>query len=73
MYLESGFPETTRDRLKSLGHQLAQDPGGFGGYQGETVAASIKQRLQFQAEVVLVPVGTLPRFEMKSKRLVREA
>ena len=39
----------------------------------ENVAAAIKQRLQFQAEVMLVPSGSLPRFEMKAKRLVREA
>lgn len=38
----------------------------------ETVAATIKQRLQFQAEIQIVPSGTLPRFEMKAKRLVRE-
>ena len=38
----------------------------------ETIAATIKQRLQFQAEVTLVPIGTLPRFEMKARRLVRE-
>jgi phenylacetate-CoA ligase len=36
----------------------------------ETIAATIKQRLQFQAEVTLVPGGTLPRFEMKAKRVV---
>ena len=39
----------------------------------EGVAAAIKQRLQFQPEVTLVAVGTLPRFEMKAKRLVRES
>ena len=39
----------------------------------EGVAAAIKQRLQFQPEVTLVTVGTLPRFEMKAKRLVRES
>ena len=38
----------------------------------EHVTATIKQRLQFHAEVQLVPCGTLPRFEMKAKRLVRE-
>lgn len=37
-----------------------------------TLGKAIKERLQFQAEVVLVPVGSLPRFEMKAKRLVRE-
>ena len=34
VYLERGFPIETRDKLKSLGHQVANDPGGFGGYQG---------------------------------------
>jgi phenylacetate-CoA ligase len=38
----------------------------------DSVAAAIKQQLQFQAEVHSVPTGTLPRFEMKAKRLVRE-
>jgi len=38
----------------------------------ENITATIKQRLQFQAEVKLVPLGTLPQFEMKAKRLVRE-
>ena len=36
------------------------------------LAKTIKVRLQFQAEVVVVPVGVLPRFEMKARRLVRE-
>lgn len=36
------------------------------------VSKTIKERLQFQAEVVVVPCGSLPRFEMKAKRLVRE-
>ena len=36
------------------------------------LAKTIKERLQFQAEVVVVPVGVLPRFEMKARRLVRE-
>lgn len=34
VYLESGFPSATRERLKALGHKTADDPGGFGGYQG---------------------------------------
>ena len=34
VYLESGFPSATRERLKELGHKVADDPGGFGGYQG---------------------------------------
>jgi phenylacetate-CoA ligase len=39
---------------------------------GDRLSKAIKQRLQFQAEVIVVPVGTLPRWEMKAKRLVRE-
>ena len=34
VYLESGFPAETRDRLRQLGHTIAEDRGGFGGYQG---------------------------------------
>ena len=34
VYLESGFPQTTRERLQQLGHKVQTDPGGFGGYQG---------------------------------------
>jgi phenylacetate-CoA ligase len=40
---------------------------------GPRLARAIKERLQFQAEVVVVPVGSLPRFEMKASRLVRES
>jgi phenylacetate-CoA ligase len=36
------------------------------------LANTIKERLQFQAEVSVVPTGSLPRFEMKANRLVRE-
>lgn len=34
VYLESGFPESTRERLKQLGHLVKEDKGSFGGYQG---------------------------------------
>lgn len=36
------------------------------------VGQVIKDRLNFQAEIITVAAGTLPRFEMKSRRLVRE-
>jgi phenylacetate-CoA ligase len=36
------------------------------------VGRAIKDRLNFVAEVVCVPVGSLPRFELKGRRLVRE-
>jgi phenylacetate-CoA ligase len=38
----------------------------------DNLTATIKQRLQFQAEIKFVPAGTLPRFEMKARRLVHE-
>lgn len=36
------------------------------------VNRQIKDRLQFQAEVTVVPPNSLPRFELKGKRFVRE-
>ncbi|HEY0981234.1 MULTISPECIES: phenylacetate--CoA ligase family protein [unclassified Schlesneria] len=39
----------------------------------ESISATIKQKLQFHAEVKLVPFESLPRFEMKARRLVRES
>lgn len=36
------------------------------------VGRAIKDRLNFVAEVVCVPCGSLPRFELKGRRLVRE-
>lgn len=37
------------------------------------VSKAIKSRLNFEAEVVAVPSGTLPRFELKGRRFVRRA
>lgn len=36
------------------------------------VAAAVQQALSFRADVVQVPPGTLPRFELKAKRFVRK-
>ena len=33
VYLETGFPLETVNKLSSMGHRLGSDPGGFGGYQ----------------------------------------
>jgi gamma-glutamyltranspeptidase/glutathione hydrolase len=33
VYLESGFPQETINKLRSMGHRLGVDPGGYGGYQ----------------------------------------
>lgn len=38
----------------------------------ERVSAAVRRELLFRAEVVLAPVGSLPRFEMKARRLVRK-
>jgi phenylacetate-CoA ligase len=35
------------------------------------IGANIRDRWHFQAEIVAVPPGTLPRFEMKARRFVR--
>jgi phenylacetate-CoA ligase len=37
----------------------------------ERVGRTLQETLSFKADVVGVPVGTLPRFEMKAKRFVR--
>ena len=52
--------------------ELEPQPGTETATLAETIAATIKQRLQFQAEVILGPAGTLPRFEMKARRIVHE-
>jgi phenylacetate-CoA ligase len=35
------------------------------------IGETIKARWHFQAEIVAVPTGSLPRFEMKGRRFVR--
>ena len=63
-------------RVREMQHirlEMEPQPGIDAETLAQNVAATIKQRLQFQAEVTLVPAGSLPRFEMKAKRLVRES
>ena len=74
------FPSVAEFRIVVTRHremlhvrlELEPDPQSDTATLLENVTATIKQRLQFQAEVKLVPSGSLPRFEMKAKRLVRE-
>ena len=74
------FPDVTEfrivvTRLREMQHirlELEPQPGIDTESLAQNVAATIKQKLQFQAEVTVVPTGSLPRFEMKAKRLVRE-
>jgi len=44
----------------------------FGSHLAERVSQAIREELLFRAEVAEVPPGTLPRFEMKAKRIVHE-
>ena len=41
------------------------------GNLAQQVGREIKDRLSFQAEITVVPPGTLPRFELKGRRFVR--
>lgn len=74
------FPQVIEFRIVVTRHremphvrlELEPDPQSIIPDLADTIAATIKQRLQFQAEIQIVPSGTLPRFEMKAKRLVRE-
>ncbi len=58
--------EPSDDRARSAGTLAA----------GETlarkVARAVQDRLLFRADVALVEPGTLPRFELKARRLIRE-
>ncbi|MEX2285745.1 MAG: AMP-binding protein [Planctomycetaceae bacterium] len=39
----------------------------------QTLSRAVKDRLNFQAEIIAVPADTLPRFELKGRRFVRES
>lgn len=75
-----GFPDVAEHRIVVTRHremphirlELEPHPQVDTASLAERMAAAIKQQLQFQAQVELVPCGTLPRFEMKAKRLIRE-
>jgi phenylacetate-CoA ligase len=43
-----------------------------GAHLAERLGQAIRQELLFRAEVEVVPAGTLPRFEMKAKRIIHE-
>ena len=46
--------------------------GSDGGGLVERVAAAVRDRLNFTPRVTVVNPGSLPRFEMKAKRFVRD-
>ena len=74
------IPEVAEFRLTVLeGGPLTQvrlevEPAataGAGGDLANRVAKAVQEALSFRAEVVQVPPGSLPRFELKAKRFVR--
>ena len=44
---------------------------GAGEQLARQLAAAIKDRQNFQAEIRIVPSGSLPRFELKGRRFFR--
>ena len=75
------FPEIVEfrivaTRVREMTHirlELEPQPAADTTSLVELITSAIKQRLQFHAEVILVPCGSLPRFEMKARRLVKES
>lgn len=51
---------------------LVEPAGGAAGEVAARVRSAIKERLFFQAEVEPAAAGSLPRFELKARRFVRE-
>jgi phenylacetate-CoA ligase len=61
------------DETKSLAElRIEIEPAGEAGDLAERVGRVIRDELMFRAEVVTVPEGSLPRFEMKAKRFHRQ-
>jgi phenylacetate-CoA ligase len=58
--------------LAVLRIEVEPQPGSPGDSLAQRVGRAIRTELLFRAEVHAVPPGTLPRFEMKARRLVRK-
>ncbi len=73
------FPEVAEFRLvvddsgplADLRIEVEPDPSADGHRLCEAIGRAVRDELLFRTAVVPVPVGTLPRFEMKARRLVR--
>lgn len=61
-----------RDAMDELAVEVEPADGADGAAVARRVASAVRDRLHFAAEVCAVAVGTLPRFEMKARRVVRE-
>ncbi len=72
------FPEVVEFRLHvdqsrplaDLRLEIEPTPGAEGTI-AETISRAIRDELLFRVDVTLAPPGTLPRFEMKARRVVR--
>jgi len=61
-----------RDAMDELAIDVEPADGADGAAVARCVASAVRDRLHFTAEVKAVAAGTLPRFEMKAQRVVRE-
>jgi phenylacetate-CoA ligase len=60
-----------RDALPDLRIELEPDPGRSSVGLAERLSQKVRDELLFRAQVKIVTPGSLPRFEMKAKRVVR--
>lgn len=73
------FPEVVEFRLivhqsealADLRMEIEPAPGAHGGALAEAVAKAIRDELLFRVEVQAVAEGSLPRFEMKARRILK--
>lgn len=74
-----GFPEVAEFRLRvdrqramtDLAIDIEPAPGAALGNLAPRLVGAIRDRLLFKPTVTIVDAGTLPRFEMKARRVVR--
>jgi phenylacetate-CoA ligase len=64
---------TQEGALSGLRIEVEPMPEADGAILIDRVGSAIRNDLLFRADVVSVPPGSLPRFELKAQRLVREA
>jgi phenylacetate-CoA ligase len=57
--------------LADLGVEVEPTAAADGKQVCEAIGRAIRDELLFRTEVVAMPPGSLPRFEMKARRLVR--
>jgi phenylacetate-CoA ligase len=73
------FPEVAEFRVTILGSgalaevKIELEPASeqAGAELAERVGRAVQNTLSFRAQVLTVPCGGLPRFEMKAKRFIR--